>query len=86
MALGSVSILLQVPFELQSTYPQNVGVIAWNIIYDVTVRLMFSIEVRREVAITGIAGKYILDAKPLKEAERDATTTSQSFCRLVKAV
>lgn len=47
---------------------------------------MFSIEVPREVAMTGIAGKYILDAKPLKEAERDATTTSDSFCHLVKVV
>lgn len=86
MALRPVSMSLQVPFELQSSYPQNVGVIAWKIIYDVTVKLMFSIEVPREVAMTGIAGKYILDAKPLKEAERDATTTSDSFCHLVKVV
>lgn len=86
MALRLVSMSLQIPLELQSTYPQNVGVIAWKIIYDVTVKFIFSIEVLREVAMIGIAGKYMLDAKPLKEAESDAMTTSDSFCHLVKVV
>jgi hypothetical protein len=63
--------------------PQTVGDNPWKIIYDVTVKLISSGVVLKSVAIVGIEGLYIFEAKPEKDAATDTIITITIFCPFV---
>lgn len=48
--------------------------------YDVTVKLISSAETERFAAMFGMAGKYMLLAKPLNVAAVETMATINAFC------
>ena len=53
---------------------------AWKTIYDVAVRFMSSAEMERSAAMLGMAGKYMLEAKPLNVAAIETLLTINALC------
>ena len=70
--------------EMSAVLPTNVGTIADTIRYEVTVRLMFLMDVSRSFDIAVIAGKYMKLLKVENQPANATRNTIHRFCAFVK--